>query len=78
MYLRNPSDQNAYVYKNYRNLLTGLIRKAKSQYFHDKFVLNKSNVNRTWQTINSLLNKSKPCHVCHVFNLLLLNGVFSR
>ena len=67
-YLRNPSDQNASVYKSYRNLLTGLIRKTKSKYFHNEFLLNKSNINRTWKTINSLLNKSKPSENS-VFNL---------
>ena len=67
-YLRNPTDQNELIYKNYRNVLTKLIRNAKSRYFHDIFSLNKSNICRTWKTINSLLKKGKPAE----------NGVFKQ
>ena len=58
-FLKNPSAINEKIYKQYRNILTNVIRQTKSDYFKNKFQQNKSDIKKTWDTINSLLKKSK-------------------
>ena len=47
------------AYKSYRNRLSGFLKQAKVQYFHNKFRTTKNNPKLTWNSINSLLNKTK-------------------
>jgi len=46
-------------YNNYKNMLTIILRQAKSQYFKNKFASAANNIKKTWQTINQLLQKRK-------------------
>ena len=50
---------NIKIYKDFRNLLTARIKKAKAQYFEDEFTRNSHSIKRTWATINSVIRKNK-------------------
>jgi hypothetical protein len=45
-------------YKEYKKYVQKLIRAAEKDYFLQKFSLNKNDIKQTWNTINSLLDKS--------------------
>ena len=47
------------IYKNFRNLLTYHIRRAKAKYYEDEFNKTSSNIKKTWSTINSVIRKNK-------------------
>ena len=49
-YLKNPTLQNKQDYTQYKNNLTGLIKKCNQE---------KNNIKGTWKLINSLLSKTK-------------------
>ena len=46
-------------FKNYRNLLTSLIRKSKTRYFKQYFEDNKKNLKSVWNGIKSIINTTK-------------------
>ena len=46
------------TYKNYRNNLTRILRKAKETYYQDKCKEYKRNTERLWQMINRITNKT--------------------
>ena len=46
-------------FKNYRNLLTSLVRKSKTNYFKQYFEENKKNLKSVWNGIKSIINTSK-------------------
>ena len=39
--------------------MTAIIRAAKKQYFHSQLLIHKNNPAKTWQTINTILEKHK-------------------
>lgn len=45
------------IFKNYRNTLTAVIRKAKENYFKEKLNNNVNNMKETWKTINHLMGE---------------------
>ena len=47
------------IYKDFRNLLTNRIRKAKAKYYEDEFKKTSLNIKKTWSTINSVIRKNK-------------------
>ena len=47
------------IYKDFRNLLTNRIRKAKAEYYEDEFKNTSLNIKKTWSTINSVIRKNK-------------------
>ena len=52
---------NRQKYKLYRNKINKLVKASKKQYYHNYFSINFTNMKKTWDGINSLLNrKSKP------------------
>ena len=54
-YIKNPSDYRHTVYKQYRNMVTNEIRKAKYEYYKVKFDNDKGNMKAMWKTINHAL-----------------------
>ena len=50
---RNQIDKK--IFTDFRNLLTTEIRKAKAEYFSNKFKENENNIKETWRTINSVI-----------------------
>ena len=50
---------NIQIYKDFRNLLTNRIRKAKAKYYEDDFKKTSLNIKKTWSTINSVIRKNK-------------------
>ena len=63
----DPSGNNERVYKCYRNKLNDIIRSSKQKYFMNLLERNKSDIYKTWQTINQVLGKHKtrklPNHI---------------
>ena len=62
-FLRNPSEANRRLYKNYRNRLTTIIRLVKKSYYANKFKECKTNMKSSWQEINKILGKGKKADV---------------
>jgi len=58
-YLSQKNDISKLTYTNYRNKLDKLLKIAKNEYYINKFFEVKNDSKRTWQIVNSLLNKSK-------------------
>ena len=56
------------VYKDFRNILTNRIRRAKANYYEDEFSKSSLNIKKTWLTINSVIRKNK-----HNQNIQILN-----
>ena len=50
---------DAEKYKLYRNQILTLTRKSKKLYFHEYFEANLMSIKKTWEGINSLLNKRR-------------------
>ena len=57
--LKCPSNFNSEKFKQYNDLYVKLCRKAKILYFHDKFKEYKTDMKKTWSTINKVLGKEK-------------------
>ena len=50
-------------YKHYRNAISNLIRLSKKKYFYEYFNHNVSNMRKTWEGINYLLNRKKKNNI---------------
>ena len=51
-------------YRKYRNMLSNLIKKAKSEYYHVKLTSASGDKKKIWKIINSLRGiKNSPCHL---------------
>ena len=46
-------------YKHYRNTISKLTRISKKQYYSQFFTINLKNIQKTWEGINTLLNRKK-------------------
>ena len=53
------NDEYKTEYKRYRNVLTSLIRNSKKEYFNNKFDACKTDIKRTWTSINSILRPTR-------------------
>ena len=62
LYISNKSEQNSKKYKTYRNNLTSIIRTSKKIYYSKELENAEGNLNATWNTINQIINKNKPCN----------------
>ena len=56
-FIKNSSIQNETKYKQYKNILTNMIRDAKKRYFERSFEEHKSDGKKTWKLIGEVLNK---------------------
>ena len=61
-FIKSPSTLRESHYKNFRNKLTHLIRRAKRTYYDGQFERTKNDLKSTWKLINEIINKrnSKP------------------
>ena len=55
--MRKPSHENEIKYKKFRNDLNTQLRQTKLEYFRDKFLQSKGNINATWRIINSFIKE---------------------
>jgi hypothetical protein len=69
----NPSPVNKLLFKNYRNVYNRTIRAAKKLYYEKQFVLNQSNVKKSWDLIFELIKKNRGKSVD--FSTLLINNL---
>ena len=63
IYLGEPSVINFQQFKNYRNTLNGLKRKAEKMYLQNEFMKHKCDMKKTWKTVNSLLGQKGKIEV---------------
>ena len=47
------------LYKFYRNKILTLTRGSRKVYFHNYFQENLNNMKKTWEGVNSLINRKK-------------------
>ena len=61
--ITRKTDTNYSLYKinydNYNKLLNRLIKEAKTKYYNDEFMKYQNDIKKSWQTINSILNKDR-------------------
>ena len=57
--MKKPTETNVSKYKEYRNRLNSLLRKAKQNYFSTKLDQEKYNMKNTWKILNSMLRSPK-------------------
>ena len=56
-FIKSPSTLRESHYKNFRDKLTHLIRRAKRTYYDGKFERTKNDLKSTWKLINEIINK---------------------
>lgn len=56
--IKSPSFLNSANYKKFRNIYNSTLRTAKKLYFDNEFETHKSNLRKTWQTLNLAVNKN--------------------
>ena len=56
-YISNPCQINKDKYSNYRNKLTHIIRKSKSNHYSKLLQASQGDCKRTWSVLNNVLNK---------------------
>ena len=59
VFLKSPSNENLNVYKQYRNKLHSLIRKAEREHYYNLLLVNKNNLKKTWGIMKNVINKKK-------------------
>ena len=57
--MQKPTEANVSKYKNYRNRLNSLLRRAKQNYFSTQLDKEKRNMKNTWKILNSILRCPK-------------------
>ena len=57
--IKTPTLHNIKIYKEYRNKLNSLLRKAERLHYDQLFVKNKNNLKKSWAIIKQVINKRK-------------------
>ena len=57
--LRHPTAYNITRYKQYRNMVTKLLKHREKDYYQSQIVDNKNNLRRTWMIIKQVINQNK-------------------
>jgi endonuclease/exonuclease/phosphatase family metal-dependent hydrolase len=58
-YAKNPSPAIRMIFSNYRNIYNRTVRAAKKMYYEKQFMLNQSNVKKTWDLIFEVIKKKQ-------------------
>ena len=65
--ISKPCDRNKKKYTDYKNVLTGILRRCKKNYFYNQFDIYKNDVKNTWKVIKNVLQgntkKSTPTKI---------------
>ena len=56
---KTPSVKNEITYKNYKNTLNKLLKRAEKQHYHDLLIKHKDNRRKSWSVIKSIIQKNK-------------------
>ena len=67
--LKQPTDTNIRIYKQYRNYLNSLLRKSERKHCADLFIQNKNNLRKCWSVIKEIINKNKTSTVSNKFKI---------
>ena len=62
---KSPPDENIAKYKDYNGIYRALIRKAKANYYEQKFKEYSNNMKKTWHLIRDILGQQKKDFVFH-------------
>ena len=57
--VKNPTEKNLNAYKEFNKMYRSVIRKAKANYYDEKFKEYSKNIKQTWAVLNELLNVKK-------------------
>jgi hypothetical protein len=69
-FLKNRTQLNRQLFRDYRNVYNKVIRTAKKLYFEKKLIANQSNIKKVWQILYSAVN-IKRAKTSSVKNLLI-------
>jgi hypothetical protein len=58
-YADNRSPINCLLFTNYRNVYNRTIRAAKKMYYDKQFIVNQSNVKKSWDLIFEVIKKNR-------------------
>ena len=72
-FLDNPTTAKKEKYKQYKNMVTKLIRNAETEYYNEKIDSKKKNIRALWQIYGPLINPSK-CKKKIEIDSILENG----
>ncbi len=53
--IRNPTDENISIFKNYIKIYNKLVRASKTNYYKTKFEEYSTNMRKTWDTIRDVI-----------------------
>ena len=67
--LRTPSAVNITNYKQYRNKLHSLLRKAERDYYDVLLKLNRTNQSKTWKILKDVINRTKVRQTNNYFKI---------
>ena len=68
---KNPTPDNKYLYRKFRNGVVAEQRKTKISYFKDYFEKYKTNMKMLWSGIRSLVNIKNRGNLSHISNLMI-------
>ena len=62
-FLRNPTPDNEYKYKKFKNKLNYLLKMSKRNYYDSKFESAKGNLRSTWKLLNQVINRKSKTKI---------------
>ena len=68
---KDPTPDNKYLYRKFRNRVVAEQRKTKVTYFKDYFEKYKTNMKMLWSGIRSLVNIKNRGNLSHISNLMI-------
>ena len=68
---KDPTPDNKYLYRRFRNRVVAEQRKTKVTYFKDYFEKYKTNMKMLWSGIRSLVNIKNRGNLSHISNLMI-------
>ena len=69
-YISSPSCKNKLIYKRYRNKLNNIMRASKRTYLTNLIMRNKSNLRKTWKTVNEILGRHNTSKLPNAIEVL--------
>lgn len=80
--IKHPSEENKRAYRNYRNHLTKIIKKAKNCYYKNKIIEGNKNSKKIWNLINEASNivktPTKNINIRNTNNELITEDDFEK
>ena len=62
-YIKIPNDKNKNEYKNYKKILSKLLKESEKSYYKELIEKSQSKLKTTWTIINTIISKKKHDHI---------------